>query len=173
MIEKLSPQHKRFVYAYVACLNKTQAYLIAYPNSTAKDAKNSAYRLAQQEDIKEAIEEVLATELENQKTVLRRLVTLIEFDLTEYLNDALEIDVTRLNKDGLGWIVKGIRQTKFGNEIYLIDKDKVLEMLSKAHNLFDGTKIEVNFNERLNSENLLNEQLAAIRLKFEGENSTN
>ena len=46
-------------------------------------------------------------------------------------------------------------------------------MLSKAHNLFDGTKIEVNFTERLNSENLLNEQLDSIRLKFEGENSAN
>ena len=173
MIETLTPEHQRFVYSYVACLNKTKAYLVAFPDSSLKAARDSAYRLAQKPDIKEAIEEVLNTELETQKSVLRRLVALIEFDLTNYLNDELEIDIKRLNADGLGWIVKGIRQTKYGNEIYLIDKDKVIEMLSKAHNLYDNTKIEVNFTERLNAEKLLDEQLESIRIKFKGTDSLN
>lgn len=171
MIEKLSPEHQRFVYAYVATLNKTQAYLTAYPNSSIQAARDSAYRLFNKPEIKEAVEEVLNTELETQKSILKRLVTLIEFDLTQYLNENLQVDITKLKNDGLGWIVKGIRQTKYGNEIYLIDKDKIIEMLAKAHKLFESTQIEVNFTERLNAENILNDQLESIRVKFEGKNS--
>lgn len=173
MIEQLTPEHQRFVYAYCANLNKTQAYLTAFPSSSIQAARDSAYRLYQKPEIKEAVEEILNTQLETQKVVLRRLVSLIEFDLTDYLTEANQIDVKKLNADGLGWLVKGLRQTRYGTEIYLIDKDRILEMLAKAHKLFESTQIEVNFTERLNAENLLNDQIESIRVKFEGNDSPN
>jgi hypothetical protein len=170
MIEKLSPQHQRFVYAYCSNLNKTKAYLTAYPDSSLPTARDSAYKLFNKQEIKDAIEQVLATELETQKTILKRLVTLIEFDLTEYtVGDT--IDIEKIRSSGLGWIVKGIRPTKYGTEIYLIDKDKVLEMLSKAYNIFSDASIEIDFKERLNAEQLLNDQLESIRVKLKGNSS--
>lgn len=145
--------------------------MAAYPNSTPKDAYNSAYDLFQKPEIKSAIEELLDQELESQKIVLKRIVSLIEFDLTQFLDEENSVDLAKLKEAGLGWIVKGIRHTKYGTEIYLIDKDKVLDMLAKAHSLYDGLNIEINLNGNLDKEREVTAKLEQIRTKLTGINS--
>jgi phage terminase small subunit len=167
MYDNLSEQYKRFVDSYVHCLNYRKAYQDAYPLANADTANTNGSRLASYPEVKEAIVERLKLFSIAKDEVLDTIIKVLHFDLTDYLNQELKVDVTKLNKDGLGWMIKGIKQMKFGTEIVLMDKDRALENLAKIHQLFnDQSTVTVNINQEISAKEQLNQKLNDLDARF-------
>jgi phage terminase small subunit len=148
-------------------LNYRKAYQDAYPLANADTANTNGSRLASYPEVKEAIVERLKLFSIAKDEVLDTIIKVLHFDLTDYLNQELKVDVTKLNKDGLGWMIKGIKQMKFGTEIVLMDKDRALENLAKIHQLFnDQSTVTVNINQEISAKEQLNQKLNDLDARF-------
>lgn len=168
MYSSLPEQHQRFVDSYIHCLNYRHAYQDAYPLITNADtAKVNGSRLASQPEVKEAIKEQLLLYSKDKSETLQRIFQLIDFDLSDYLDPQYKVDVSKLNASGMGWIIKGIKQMKFGTEIVLMDKDKALENLAKIHQLFnDNQTVNVNINQEISAKQQLESKLKELDKKL-------
>jgi phage terminase small subunit len=166
--ETLPEEYKRFVDSYIHCLNYRKAYQDAYPLITNADtARVNGSRLASQTEVKEAIKAQLLLYSKDKSETLQRIFQLIDFDLSDYLDSQYKVDVTKLNLSGMGWIIKGIKQMKFGTEIVLMDKDKALENLAKIHQLFDDkSTVNVNINQEISTKQKLASELSDLRTKL-------
>jgi hypothetical protein len=85
--KKLGARQQKFVEEYLQCLNATQAYLSAYPNSSQKAAEVSALNLADHGCLL-----ILAVKFVSAKVVLgtgARVISLTEFTV-------LDIIITRV-----------------------------------------------------------------------------
>lgn len=166
--ENLSLQHKRFVDSYVDCLNYRKAYQDAYPLSSVDAAYTNGSRLATNPNVRKAIFEKLKLYPRDKTETLQKIFLLLDFDLTEYLADDLTVDVDKLNASGLGWMIKGIKQLKYGSEIVLMDKDRALENLAKIQGLFeDKQQVTINITQEVSAAAQLNRKLQDLdsRLK--------
>ena len=77
------------------------------------------------------------------------------------------LNVNQLKEDGLGWLIKAVKPTKFGTEYILMDKDRALENLAKIHSLFsDQQQINVNLNQEISAKQELENKLKALDEKF-------
>lgn len=167
--ETLPEDHKRFVDSYIHCLNYRKAYQDAYPLVTDwGSARTQGSRLAANPVVKQAIVEQLKTYSIDKSETLQRIITLIQFDVSDYMTgDDLIVD--KLNKAGLGWMIKAIKPTKFGTEYILMDKDRALENLAKIHMLFtDTSTINVNINQEVTAKQQLEDKLRDLDSKLNG-----
>lgn len=165
--ENLSEAHKRFVDSYVHCLNYRKAYQDAYPLANTDSARTNGSDLAAKPEVKEAIKERLALYVRDKSETLQRIFQLIDYDLSNYLNNELKVDVKKLNEDGLGWIIKGVKQMKFGTEIVLMDKDRALENLAKIQQLFDDKQtVNVNINQEISAKQAIEDKLKDLDSRF-------
>lgn len=165
--DNLSEVHKRFVDSYIHCLCYRVAYQDAYPLANANTANVNGSRLAAKPEVKQAIVEQLKLYSKDKAETLQRILQLLDFDLTQYLSPKLEVDVDKLNKSGLGWMIKGIKQMKFGTEIVLMDKDRALENLAKIHMLFnDSATVNVNINQEVSAKQQIEDKLKALDEKL-------
>ncbi len=165
--EQLSEVHKRFVDSYIHCLNYRKAYQDAYPLANADTANTNGSRLASYPEVKQAIVEQLKLYSKDKSETLHRILQLLDFDLTNYLSWDYKVDIDKLNQAGLGWIIKGIKQMKFGTEIVLMDKDRALENLAKIHMLFnDSATVNVNINQEVSAKQQIEDKLKALDEKL-------
>lgn len=166
--DNLSEAHKRFVDSYVDCLNYRKAYQDAYPLANTNTARTNGSILASQVAIKTAIIERLKLFSIAKEAVLDQIIKIIQFDLTNYtLQDTTKVNLDALHEDGLGWMIKGIKESKFGTEIILMDKDRALENLAKIHSLFnDQSTVTVNINQELSAKQQLEDKLKALDQKL-------
>jgi hypothetical protein len=168
MYESLSEQHKRFVDSYVYCLNYRRAYQDAFPHITnANTARVNGCRLASQSEIKSAIVERLKLFSIDKAETLQRIISLIQFDFSDYQYPNGSLNVSTLKDDGFGWLIKAVKPNKFGNEYVLMDKDRALENLAKIHMLFNDVALAyVNINLELANKQKLASELSDLRTKL-------
>jgi hypothetical protein len=163
--ETLTEQHKRFVDAYVACLNYRKAYQVAFPNTTYNSSRTLGSELARKPYIKVAIQEKLKEVSITKDDILGRMIQLLEFDITDYMLGDI-IDFQELKDSGYGWLIKGIKYGKFSTELSLMDKDRTLENLAKIMQMFSDNNISINLGNELSSRENLDKKLKEIHEKL-------
>jgi hypothetical protein len=168
--ETLPEEYKRFVDSYVHCLNKRKAYQVAYPAITnANTARTNGCLLAAKPEVKEAIIERLKLFTIDKSETLQRIISLIEFDVSDYQFADGSLNVATLKDAGYGWLIKAVKPTKFGTEYVLMDKDRALENLAKIHQLFDDkSTVNVNINQEISAKQRLEDKLKTLDSKFNG-----
>lgn len=173
----LSEAHQRFVLNYVDNPNATRAYMNVYPDCSYESARRYASALTAKLDIKEAIAEQFKLRAMPKEEILGRLENLAKVDIQQYIDDLGRIDIAKIKKDNIGYMIKGISDTKFGKNFTFHDSAKALETLAKVHKLFDDkTEVTVNINNEKSAEEEINDRLNSIKDRFTqpvnvGENS--
>ena len=163
--ETLTEQHKRFVDAYVACLNYRKAYQTAFPKSNYLSAKTLGSELARKPYIKSAIQEKLKEVSITKDDILGRMIQLIEFDITDYMiGDTVNFE--DLKNSGYGWLIKGIKYGKFSTEVILMDKDRTLENLAKIMQMFTDNNISINLGNEFSSREHLDKKMKDLHEKL-------
>jgi hypothetical protein len=157
-VDKLKPKHKLFLYKYLETLNGTQSYISVYGSTNYDVAKSGAHKLLSRDDIKAALNELATNDVDRDILVLR-MRQLLEFDLTELLDERFQVDLNKIRTSGLGWVVTAIKPT---GEVVLIDKNKVLDMLARVYRLYEESVITVNLDGKLTIEDQLNSKLDAL-----------
>lgn len=167
--DNLSEAHKRFVDSYVHCLNYRKSYQDAFGLTNVNSAKVLGCQLAAQPEVKLAIVERLKLFSIDKSETLQRIISLIQFDISDYMNFDATLNVDRLKEAGLGWLIKAVKPTRFGTEYVLMDKDRALENLAKIHSLFnDNATVNVNINQELSAKQQLEDKLKALDNKLNG-----
>lgn len=167
MYENLSEAHKRFVDSYVDCLNYRKAYQDAYPLANTDSARTNGSELAAKPEVKEAIVERLKLFSIDKTETLQRIISLIQFDVSDYQFVDASLNVNKLKEAGFGWLIKAVKPTKFGTEYVLMDKDRALENLAKIHQLFDDKQtVNVNINQEISAKQALEDKLKDLDNRF-------
>lgn len=165
--DNLSEAHKRFVDSYVHCLNYRKSYQNAYNLANVDSARSLGCQLAAQPEVKQAIVERLKLFSIDKSETLQRIISLIQFDISDYMFDDATLNVETLKADGLGWLIKAVKPTKFGTEYILMDKDRALENLAKIHQLFDDkATVNVNINQEISAKQQLEDKLKDLDSRF-------
>ena len=165
--EQLSEAHKRFVDSYVDCLNYRKAYQDAYPLANTDSARTNGSELAAKPEVKQAIVERLKLFSIDKSETLQRIISLIQFDVSDYQFGDGSLNVATLKEAGFGWLIKAVKPTKFGTEYVLMDKDRALENLAKIHMLFnDSATVNVNINQEVSAKQQIEDKLKALDEKL-------
>lgn len=165
--ESLTDKHKKFVDCFLDCSNYTKAYKEAYACTNYNTAKTNGYQLAKLPEVRAAILEKLKEYSADKAETLHKIIQIIDFDLSNYIGSNLKVDIERLNADGYGWMIAGIKQLKFGTEIVLMSKDQALLSLSKIHQLFnDSATVNVNINQEVSAKQQIEDKLKALDEKL-------
>jgi len=166
LVDALSEKHQRFVRTYIECLHQGRAYKAAFPHVMIETARTEGCKLANQTEVKAAIYELLKAYIPAKEETLQRIIKIVEFDLGQYfIGDILQLD--QLIENGYGWMVKGVKQTKFGTEVVLMDKDTALNNLAKIQTLFNDTQqITINIGQEISAKDQLTKKLQDLDDKF-------
>ena len=163
----LSENHKRFVDSYVHCLNYRKAYQDVYHLTNVDSARVLGCQLAAVPEVKEAIVERLKLYSIDKAETLQRIISLIQFDVSNYQFADGTLNVSTLKEAGYGWLIKAVKPTKFGTEYVLMDKDRALENLAKIHMLFnDNSTVNVNINQEVSAKEQLQQKLNDLDARF-------
>lgn len=170
--DNLSEAHKRFVDSYVHCLNYRKAYQDTYNLANVDSARSLGCQLAAIPEVKAAILERLKLFTIDKSETLQRIISLIQFDVSDYQFEDGSLNVTTLKDAGFGWLIKAVKPTRFGTEYVLMDKDRALENLAKIHMLFNDTStVNVNINQELSAKEQLSQKLNDLDAKFRNQSS--
>lgn len=161
----LTEKHKDFCLAYIQTLNGSKAYQEVY-EVKPDVAKRNGYRLLGNPKIKAAVRELVESYFESPNETRSRIQSIISFDIMQFWSSGKGIDGQALKDSGLGWLVKGWRKGKFGEEFLMMDKDKALEMMAKIQGLYSDALVQNNFIEHLEAENVLDDRLSKLRSKL-------
>ncbi len=173
----LSEAHQRFVLNYVDNLNAAKSYQIVYQDANYNTARTNGSKLLANTDIKEAIAEQFRLRAMPKEEILGRLENLAKVDIQQYIDDTGRIDIVKIKEDNIGYMIKGISDTKFGKNFTFHDSAKALETLAKVHKLFDDkTEVTVNINNEKSAEEEINDRLSQAEARLQqyvdvGENS--
>jgi len=146
-------------------INLQDAYKKVYGEQ--KDGIGNTYKLAQRPEIKEAIRELLTEYVESKGATLSRVQQIVALDVLSYYT-GFEFDYERLKSDGFGWLVKGVRTNKLGQqEFVFMDKDRALEQLVKIQGLYDVSAIvQNNYYTVLDAEKELGVKIDELRSRL-------
>lgn len=162
MIDHLSDTQKVYIREYLQCLNQVRAYKKTFPNISGPGARARASEFHRQPEIRQAISNLIAEQYPTEQEVLQKIILLIELDLAEYIVDG-SLDLVKFQQDGYGWLIKGTKSTKYGNDVVLMDKDKALDNLVKIYKLVDTTN-HFTFEVELSAQELLTEKLKTLNV---------
>jgi phage terminase small subunit len=134
----LTNKQRVFIEEYLATWNATEAARragYAYPNVEGS-------RLLVNDSIAAEIEARIAEKVMSANEVLVRLAEQARAEQNRYLTPE-GINLEALLRDGKGHLVKGIKETKYGQEIEFYDAQAALVHIGKHHGIFTD-KVDVN-----------------------------
>lgn len=146
----LSKQQKDFALHYVLTLNATMATRRAhYKGKTENALAVQGSRLLANAKVRDEIQRVFAELTMPAEEVTGRLSTIARgVDFTRFIEHVewtddkgnkhiqLQFDLKKLQKAGLGNMIKTVRQTQHGTEVVFHDPMRALEDMAKVHKLF-------------------------------------
>ncbi len=134
-VSTLSPKERLFLINYLAGESQTSAARIAgYANP---DKQGS--RLANTPKMKAAIDEVLTAQEMPKRKVVARLSQQAEAAYAPYLKSERGrgySDLDALIADGLGHLIKGFKETQWGQAVEFYDAQTALVHMGRYHGLF-------------------------------------
>lgn len=132
----LTNKQKAFVEEYLHDFNATRAAERAgYSGSPCVLAAQGS-RLLKNVNIAEKIALRLQESAMSADEVLWRLGSIARGEHSEYITDDGKVDLPRLLKDGKGYLIKGIKKTKEGDQVEFYDSQRALVDIGKHHGLF-------------------------------------
>lgn len=139
---RLTGKQKAFAEEYVQDFNGTRAARAAGYKGDANTLSSLAWENLRKDNIKKYIRQLLTDRTMSAEEVLEKLRLVAVTDVSPYMNDDGEISVSSLREAGLGYLIKGSRNTRQGVIIELMDKQKALVDIGRHHGLFtDKTEI--------------------------------
>ena len=135
----LTNKQRKFIDEYLKTFNATEAARRAkYGNENTNDVTLAAIgsENLRKPKIAEKIAEYFIASTMSKEEVLARLADIARAEYAAYLNPDGTFDLARLLVDGKGYLVKGIRETRYGRQIEFYDSQKALVDIGRHHVLF-------------------------------------
>lgn len=133
---ELTDKQRLFCIYYIQYFNATKAYKEAYKCDYAT-AKSNSYRLLTNAYIKKEIEKLKEAKINS--------ILIDKYDVLEFLGKVLKADMNDFyeiregelikKEDCDGTLIHSIKKGKYGTEIKLYDKTKIVEMLINIFNI--------------------------------------
>lgn len=178
-VEKVRPltaKKKLFADIFIRTLNAEASYVEAF-NVPKGVAHNRCHELRHRPEVKNYINEQLEKRVLSKENITDRLFEINSFNVSDYLvtdeKGQLKIDAEKLKDDGFGWMIKGIKATKYGMVVELRDLDRAFDQLLRMYNIFDyRPQVSVSVEQKLQETDVLSTKLDIIaeRLRaYEGD----
>jgi hypothetical protein len=143
----LTTLQRRFLIEYLSQLrpNAAQAYRDA--GGTADNAEKAAYKIRHHPNVVQAIDEYFHAQEMSAAEVVARLSQQAGAGYAAYLTvssaDQLQVDVGRMLAEGMGHLIKGVKQGRDGEQIIeFYDAQTALVHVGRYHGLFtDNTDL--------------------------------
>lgn len=134
-VSTLTPKERIFLINYLAGETQVKAAEIAGYAHPEKQG----WRLAHSPKIRAAIDEILTAQEMPKLKVVARLSQHAEAAYAPYLRierGRVIIDLERLINDGLGHLIKGLKETQWGQAVEFYDAQTALIQMGRYHGLF-------------------------------------
>ena len=134
--KKLTDKQALFVEEYLQDFNATRAAERAGYSGDENSLAVQGHRLLRNAKIAERVRLRLQEAAMTANEVLSRLAAIARSSYSEYLTSDATVDFGRLIADGQGFLVKAIKDTRYGKQIEFYDAQRALELIGKRYGLF-------------------------------------
>lgn len=134
-VSTLTPKERAFLINYLA--GETQVKAAA--TAGYKQPEKQGWRLANSPKIRAAIDEILTAQEMPRLKVIALLSQQAEAAYAPYLRSQsgrLSVDLDNLIADGLGHLIKGVKETRYGQVVEFYDAQTALVQMGRYHGLF-------------------------------------
>lgn len=134
-VSTLTPKERAFLINYLA--GETQVKAAA--TAGYKQPEKQGWRLANSPKIRAAIDEILTAQEMPRLKVIALLSQQAEAAYAPYLRSQsgrLRVDLDSLIADGLGHLIKGVKETRYGQVVEFYDAQTALVQMGRYHGLF-------------------------------------
>lgn len=154
MASQLTKLQEAFIDAYLgkANFNATEAARLAKYKGNGRTLASVGWENLRKPEIAEEIKKRLQNKAMGSDETLVRLGEHARADYKPYLNKDGEVDMKSLLDDDKGHLIKGIKKTKYGNQVEFYSSQSALALIAKHHGLLvdkveqRNTNIEIDFN---------------------------
>lgn len=134
-VSTLTPKERAFLINYLA--GETQVKAAA--TAGYKQPEKQGWRLANSPKIRAAIDEILTAQEMPRLKVIALLSQHADAAYAPYLRakgGRLSVDLDNLIADGLGHLIKGVKETRYGQAVEFYDAQTALVQMGRYHGLF-------------------------------------
>lgn len=134
-VSTLTPKERTFLINHLAGETQVRAAEIA----GYKQPEKQGWRLAHSPKIQAAMDEILTAQEMPKLKVVALLSQHADAAYAPYLrsrNGRLHIDLDSLIADGLGHLIKGVKETRYGQVVEFYDAQTALVQMGRYHGLF-------------------------------------
>lgn len=134
-VSTLTPKERAFLINYLA--GETQVKAAA--TAGYKQPEKQGWRLANNPKIRAAIDEILTAQEMPRLKVIALLSQHADAAYAPYLRakgGRLSVDLDNLIADGLGHLIKGVKETRYGQVVEFYDAQTALVQMGRYHGLF-------------------------------------
>jgi len=136
MGSQLTGKQARFVEEYLQDFNATRAAERAGYAGDDNSLAVRGYELVRNPKIQALVKIRLNESAMTANEVLARLAAIARSDYSRYLKEDATVDFANLLADSQGFLVKSIKETKYGKQVEFYDAQRALETLAKHFGLF-------------------------------------
>lgn len=129
----LSAKRRQFALEYVRCWNASESARRAGYSATT--ARVTGHRLMRDDEVKQEIARLVSESVMTADEALVRLGEQARATYADYINADGNIDMARLVADGKAHLIKGIKPTRYGDEIQFHDAQAALFLIAKAYGI--------------------------------------
>jgi phage terminase small subunit len=159
-IMALSKKRQLFVEEYLISFNATEAAINAgYSKKTAASIGWENLRIP---EIANIISQRLEASAMSADEVIMRLAEQARAGHSKYIDEDGEIDLAALIADGKSYLIKGIKDTKYGKQIEFYDSQSALNLLAKHHGLLTDRIEQQSVNLDIDLNDLTDDQLKRL-----------
>jgi phage terminase small subunit len=162
MANQLTGKQQAFIDAYLKCYNATEAARKAGYKGNGNTLSTVGAENLRKPNIAQEISNRLRASAMSADEVLMRLGEHARSDYKEYLTENGKVDLERLLADDKGHLIKGIKLTKYGNQIEFYGADNALALIAKHHGLLVNRVEQKSTNLEIDLTSLDDEQLKRL-----------
>lgn len=130
----LTNKQQAFVDHYLVSWNAAEAARLAgYSEQTAR---SQGQRLLTNVDIAEEIKQRVAERAMTADEVLTRFAEQGRAEYSKYFRTNGTVDLAAMIADGKGYLIKSIKETKYGTNVEFYDAHSARELIGRHHGLF-------------------------------------
>jgi phage terminase small subunit len=143
----LTDKQRVFINEYLKCFNATEAARLAGYKGNGNTLANIGWENLRKLDIGNEISKRLQESAMSANEVLMRLGEQARGEHAKYISGDGTINLPKLLEDNKGHLIKGVKDTKYGQQIEFYDSQSALALLAKHHGLLvskvESTNMEI------------------------------